>query len=699
MTRPQPGRSGAQRRLVVVEVLVLSLVATLLGRLAYVQLFDPHPPVQTAGRLHEGRIVLPAVRGRILDARGRPLVTNRVTRVLTVNRAVLLSEPDDGLGVLTRLAGLLHTTPADLRQEITPCGVDVPSPCWTGQPYQPVPVATDVPDAAVLQITEHAEDFPGAAVGTRTVREYPHGTLAAHVLGYTGQVSAADKVRSPGLSDEDTIGRSGLEEFYDGALRGRDGYQVVDLDARGEAVGEGRTVASVAGLDVVTSIDADVQRLAETSLRSQIQTVRARGKAATSGAVVVMDPRDGRMLAAASYPTYEPHVFVGGISVADYRRLTAASAHDPLVSRAVAGQFAPGSTFKLISASADVMNRRAKLGSFFSCPGALDVDGRIKTNFDSEAIPGPVDLKLALQYSCDTWFYRFAVQEYYADQKRVDTGRAPAEDLQHMAAAFGVGTSPGADLPADEQASGSYADRETRQRRWVTNRATYCADARRGFPQESNPALRQYLTRLAAENCTDGWRYRAGDNADMAIGQGETTMSPLQLAVAYSALVNGGTVWRPTFGWAESDASGHVVRTVTPAVKNRVPVRPAVLSYIASALHFTDDHQVSGAIAFDGSPIKTRISGKTGTAEVEGKDDTSWFASWGPTDRLDSSRERSSEAAKFVVVGMVEQAGTGRTAAAPMVRSVWEGLLGAHGRPTLPGAAPATTLPRTTGSR
>ena len=195
-------------------------------------------------------------------------------------------------------------------------------------------------------------------------------------------------------------------------------------------------------------------------------------------------------------------------------------------------------------------------------------------------------LRQALQVSCDTWFYAFAANEFYADQARVDAGQKPNEYLQRMAAAYGVGTAPGVDLPADEQAAGSYADRETRLARWKANKTQYCADAERGFPHEADPAQRAFLTQLAAENCTDGWRYRAGDNADMAIGQGETTVSPLQLAVAYSALVNGGTIWRPTLGRAVVDAAGRVVRRITPTAKGKVPVSRATLDYIANSLHF-----------------------------------------------------------------------------------------------------------------
>ncbi|MCW2782487.1 MAG: penicillin-binding protein 2, partial [Marmoricola sp.] len=141
------------------------------------------------------------------------------------------------------------------------------------------------------------------------------------------------------------------------------------------------------------------------------------------------------------------------------------------------------------------------------------------------------------------------------------------EYLQKTAASFGVGRTPNIDLPADEQAAGSYADRETRRARWTANKAQYCAAAKRGYPDEPDPTQRAYRTALAAENCTDGWRYRAGDNADMAIGQGETTMSPLQLALAYSAMINGGRIFAPTLGWAVVNGAGKVVRTIKPKVR------------------------------------------------------------------------------------------------------------------------------------
>ncbi len=384
-------RSGTSRRLQVIAVLVASLLVTLSGRLYYVQILDRNKPLQTAGALHQGRILVPAPRGQIVDARGRPLVTNRVTHVVTVDREKLQAQPDHGVAVLSRLARILGMPARDLAQEITPCGIHVPSPCWTGEPYQPVPVASNAKTAIVLALSEHRELYQGVAVETQTVRDYPGGTLAAHLLGYTGAVSAQDEERNKILRDADTIGRSGLEQQYDSILRGTDGSQLVSLDPRGIAVGNPQDVPAQPGDTLVTSIDRDAQQLAEQAIAKQIAASRAKGKPATGAAVVIMDPNTGRILAAASYPSYDPQVFVGGISVADYAKLTAPSANDPLVSRAIAGAYAPGSTFKLITSSSVVSHGEATLDGTYPCPPSLAIDGRVKTNFESESLGLPGD--------------------------------------------------------------------------------------------------------------------------------------------------------------------------------------------------------------------------------------------------------------------------------------------------------------------
>src|SRR3954462_532475 len=366
-------RPPGPKRLGIVMTLVVSMMLTLFARLYYVELLDPNKPTQTAHLLHDGYIVVPAARGLILDARGRPLVENTSTQQITVDRELLLKLPDKGRAVLARLAGLLGTTADRLAKEITPCSPKVPAPCWTGQPYQPVPGLAQAPTGVVLPVSEPREQHQGLSVRTVSQLAYPFGSLAAHVLGYTSEVTGDDVKHNAALADADTIGVSGLEQQYDASLRGVDGKQVVQLNPQGYGVRYGAAVPAQQGDNLVTSIDLDVQRLAEQSLAQQISDSRKAGKPATSGAVIVMDPNTGRIIAAASYPTYDPRLFVDGITTEDYARLTDPNAGTPLLSRAIDGEYAPGSTFKLITSSSLYMHHEINLTDTYPCPGSVTI--------------------------------------------------------------------------------------------------------------------------------------------------------------------------------------------------------------------------------------------------------------------------------------------------------------------------------------
>jgi penicillin-binding protein 2 len=693
-------RDSYPLRLAVLKILVLSLLLTLGARLYYLQVLDQDKLVQTANRQHVREVIVPAPRGAVVDDRGRPLVTNRTSLVVSVNRSELLAEPDDGTAVLQRLGKLIKVAAPELARRITPCGKDVPKPCWNGSPYQPVPVLTDTTPDVVLKIAERREDYPGVSADALTLRQYPYGSLAAHSLGYVGPVNqdeldAAERAGRTDLHLNAQIGRAGLEKTYDADLRGTDGVRYVIVDNRGTVLGVQRETEPERGDTLVTSLDRDVQRVAEQALSAQIQRRRQQvdkdGKryAAPSGAAVVMDPQTGRVIALATTPTYDPTVFVGGISRTELSRLTDEKAGVPLVSRAVAGQFAPGSTFKLSSTSAEVTSGRASLAGRYSCPGSLRVGNREKRNFEGRGIAGTIDLRIALAKSCDTIYYGFAQSDWYADEARLDDGQRPAEVLQRMARAYGFGREPGIDLPAGEQTAGRIVDRAFKKARWDADKAQYCADAKRGYPEVTDAARRSFLTRLAGENCVDGWRFRVGDAADLAIGQGETTVSPLQLAVAYSALVNGGRVFEPRIGRAVLGPDGRLVRDIKPKVRAKVPVRAEVLDYIRSSLAFTPANGASGSVAFAGFPLdRVLVGGKTGTAEVFGKQDTSWFASWAPADGK----------ARYVVVAMIEQAGLGAQAAAPVARAIYEGIYGLNGKPAaFPAGTAPTAVPKVTG--
>lgn len=673
--------------MLVIRVLVAALVVTLGVRLYYLQVVDKSIK-QAAQRQQTRQVVLPAPRGDIVDDEGRLLADNRQSLVISIDRSVLQRQKDNGHAVLKRLAKVIHVRSDVLREEIRLCTKGVPKPCWTGSPVQPVPVATAATDAQVLRVSEHREDFPGVVVDAQPVRQYPQKSLAGHEVGYVGavtqdEIDAAASEPGDGLNAEDTIGRSGLEKQYDSYLRGRDGIRTVAVDPTGAATGTLSTKPAEPGDTLVTSLDNNVEKLAQRALQNELVSSRKtfdpkshKNFVAPTGAVVVMDPDTGRVVALASYPNFDPNVFLGGISQAELDKLTSPSANTPMVDRATQGQFAPGSTFKLSTASAITMDHQLGLDQTGQCPPKLQVGNQQKTNYDSESLPGNISLAQALAFSCDTFFYKFAMDGWRSDEKRIKNGKKPAEALQAMARAYGFGSEPGIDLPSGDQTGGNIPDRASLKQQWEQNKKQYCANAKKGYPQVSDPSRRAYLTAIAKENCTDGWRFQIGEAADMAIGQGQTTVSPLQLATAYCALVNGGTLYEPTIGKAIVDPHGKVVKTIKAKVRRHVPVSKQVLSYIKNALKFGNGG-VSGETAFANYPLKRfPMGGKTGTAEVFGKQDTSWFASWS---RAGSQR--------YVVVGMVEQAGTGARAAAPMVRKVYEGLYGIGGTKKHPATA------------
>jgi penicillin-binding protein 2 len=671
-------RDAGRPRLVALQALVVVLVVVLLGRLWVLQVHDGERLAEAAESNRVREVVTNAARGELLDASGRPLVRNRTSLVVTVDRGELRRETDDieEAVVWARLGEVLGRPAQELADATRPCGGGVTSPCWNGSPYQPVPVAEDVPLDLALRISEHAEEFPGVEAGLQALREYPNGTLAAHLLGYVAPISE-EQLADPayvGYRRTDLVGRGGLEEVYDADLRGETGVRRVAVDRFGVVEGVVDETPPRPGDHLVTSLDLGVQAVVEEALAAGVE--KAGGDEA---AAVVLDARTGRVVAMASHPSYDPGVFVGGASPEEFAGLTDSQAGVPLLNRAVQGEYPPASTWKVITTAAAVESGRASLRGRYSCPGSISIGNTVKRNFRGIG-QGVMDLRNALIKSCDTLFYTFAVDDWYADNGRVEDGDAPQESLQAMARAFGFGSPTGVDLPSE--ASGRVTDRGFKQRRWEANKDTYCRDAETGYPDVKDRARRSFLTRLARENCSDGWRYTAGEHANLSIGQGETVVTPLQLATAYAALVNGGTLFEPRIAKAVVSADG-TVREVPPVERGRVPVDPEVLDYIRAALsHVTQDGTAAGAFGgFDFDTVS--VGGKTGTAEVFGKKDTAWFASFAPA-----------EDPQFVVVAMFPDSGQGGQVAAPVVRKIYEGIYGLAGRPAaLPGGRLPEGLP------
>ena len=659
---PETGRTPrVQIRLVVIQILVLSLLGTLGGRLWYLQIREGATYQKEASGNHVQQVVQPAVRGSIVDARGVPIADNETRLVVSASRTDLLKMKDDGKAVLTKLAGVLGMKPADVLTKVRLCDAKTPQPCWNGSPYQPIPITDKATPRQALQIRERSEDFPGITAEPEAVRRYPSPGQAntAQVLGYLSpvtdnEIQQAKNTNSPYLRS-DQVGRSGLERQYDKELRGKAGVTRYEVDNLGRVIGKAKSDAAEPGSNLVTSIDSRVQRVAEYELdtamkaaRQQYDKITGENYKADSGAVVVMEAKTGRIVAMASAPTYDPNVWVGGISARDYKQLTGKDSDYPLLNRAIQGQSAPGSTFKVVSTAAAVEAGYVWDGGY-PCTSSYSVGGQVFKNFEGENF-GPISLGRALEVSCDTVFYGLADQEWKKDGGINPKKGQPKDYFYKAAHQFGLGKQTGIDLP--NEVTGRVPDRQWKEAYWKANKDAWCRTGKKDG---------SYVERIAYENCLEGNKMREGDSINYSIGQGDTLLTPIQEAMIYGALANGGTEYVPTIGKAIVSADGRTVQEIKPKVKAKLPVSQSTLQGIDKALAGVI---TSGTAAwkFQGWPQdKIELHAKTGTAEVYGKQTTSWLATY--------SKD-------YTIVMTIAQAGTGSGASGEAVRNIYSALYG-----------------------
>ncbi|MTB25493.1 MAG: penicillin-binding protein 2, partial [Actinobacteria bacterium] len=388
----------SSRRLLVMYILIGSLVVALFGRLYYLQI-AAGPKYQQAALDNQSRdIVTPSVRGMILDDRGIPLAVNRTGLVVTVDNVALAKQADGGKAVLTRLAEVLNSDYKTLWTKTQLCGAKGAPKigCWNGSPYQPIPVTKAAASEAALQIIEHAEQFPGIAAKPEGFRTYPAdgGVNAAHILGYLGPVSTEDlqssSARSVGLHPNDLVGKAGLEYQYDNYLRGQSGVRRVVVDRTGAVTRTLQETLPISGNHLVTSIDSKLQTVVEQQLAAAIARARAgapgdkRGAhKADAGAAIVMDVNTGRIMAMASWPTYNPNIWLEGLSFKQASDLFSEAEGVPALSRAIQGQLAPASTFKVVSLAA-ASKAGYDFNAKYNCPASLKIGNRVFTNYESK---------------------------------------------------------------------------------------------------------------------------------------------------------------------------------------------------------------------------------------------------------------------------------------------------------------------------
>ncbi len=616
---------STQLRLGILAVVVVSLFSALLARLWYLQVLAA-PTYKEEAQLNSVRFIYTeAPRGRILDRNGKVLVGNRVVPTVVVDKSELGEKPEL---VVQRLSALVKV-PVDKLQE------QIDDPRFS--PFKAIPVADDVPKEVLIHIREHQAEYPGVQAVMLTKRFYPHGTLAAHALGYVGEINDKELAprRSQGYRPGDGIGKSGVEFAYEDDLRGQPEVEKLEVDAQGRVLRSLGKQPAVQGSDVRLTLDLDLQRVAEESLKLSLESAQATydnesGKRflAPAGSAVVLDPRDGSVLVLASYPTYDPADFVDGISEKDYGALQDPAGHYPLNNRVTQGLYAPASTFKLVTSIAGLEQGLITPQYTVNDRGTFTIGDPpvVLKNAFSEPY-GYVNLAAALTVSSDVYFYELG--------SRFCPGRCRTS-IQETAKELGMDDFTEVDLPFE--ASGRIPDEATKQRL-----------------HDSNP-----------EDFPDPEWY-TGDNLNLAIGQGDTVVTPLQLVNAYATLANRGTVYAPHVGGAVLDVNGRETRRIEPRVNRKTSIPPAIRDPLVAGFEgAVSATRGTAAPVFAGFPLdRLPIAGKTGTAQVSGKQDTALFAAFAPVNDP-----------RYAVTVVMEEAGFGAAAAAPVARRIFDQVLG-----------------------
>jgi penicillin-binding protein 2 len=663
--------------LIVFQSLVFSLLFALFGRLFYLQVLESGRYKEAAISIQSRDIVTPAIRGAISDINGSPLVVDLPGLVVFIDRSTLDKQSDKGATVLRRTAALFNLEYADIYQRTRLCGelpVNNRAGCWNGTRYQPIPLVGGASQDVALKIMENSDQFAGVNVASIPIRSYPslEGENVSHVLGYVGSVTDEDlKNSSKNYYRSEVVGKTGLETQYNEYLRGTPGVRTFLVNRKEVVTKESKNIQAIAGNNLVTNIDAKLQSGVERALEAAVKRARASGYRGDSGAAVVLEIKTGRVLAMASYPTYEPEIWQKGLTVKQAEDLFSEVKGVPALSRPLQGLFAPASTFKSVSVVA-AANAGYPLDGSYNCPASVEIGNRTFNNFESVAA-GRLKLDVGLAISCDSLWYQIAYDEWVRDG-----GLKPKSKTNdyffNAAKAFGVGKVTGIDLPSE--LSGRLPNRTWKQNWFEQNKDFYCNYQQRAKKQD----LTRYLIEIARENCLDGSKVRAGDAVNFSIGQGDTLVTPIRLAQMYAAIANNGKYYKPQVARAIVDTDGKVIKEFKPEVADVIKEEQSTWDFLHRALRMVVTRGTAGSV-FSGFPVA--VSGKTGTAQVFGKnpngsakDDTSWFASYGPT-----------EDPKYAVVMMVSQGGFGASTSGLGVRDIYSTLFGVTGNKVDPSKA------------
>lgn len=577
------------------------LFAVLIFRVWFLQILSGDQYVAMAENNRIRFIVEEAPRGIVYDRNRQPLVDNRAGLAVTVFPPAL-SDPARELAELSRA---IDVPLEEINKQLDLHKKDT---------YRSVVVKKDITQEQKSYLIERTPlYFPGVDIKKFPLRNYPAGMAAAHVLGHVGQIDEQD-LTDPHFSGHkagDEVGKDGVEYQFDQYLKGIDGGREVEVDSAGRPKREVRSIQAQPGDNVVLSLDARVQKSAEDALAWGIDLAHQKNyQNANGAAAVVMNPNTGEVYGMASHPTFDPKVWVGGMSSANYSQLTGEGANDPLLNRAIGGQYPPGSTFKVVTAIAGLQEGMVTPLTDFTCTGVWDA---LSQPFKCWGVHGDVALREAIIQSCDTYFYNVGYRFYKANN----------EGMQRWGRELGLEKPTGIDLPGET--SGRMPDAAWKQQ----------------FGQTEVDKM-----------------WLPGDSVNLSIGQGDLLVTPLQMAMVYSEMANGGRRVTPHVGlWVEDPVTSRMVADLRPEEGNQLPVSMENLKPIRDGLVGATGPGATVGDTFVG--FRVPVAGKTGTAQVAGKSDYAWYAAYAPANDP-----------QVVVLVMIEQGGGGGSVAAPTAKKI-----------------------------
>jgi len=571
-------------------------------RLWYLEVLSGDKYLEQAQNNRVREVKVQAPRGEIVDRNGEVLVGNRTSLALQVKADELPANNREENQVIERLADVTGMDADRIEKEIKEQTKLLPA--------SPVTLKRDVPYELVLYLQERQQDFPGVSVERVYVRNYPGGDLASHIFGYVREVTP-QQLKEPQykrLDPGDTVGQTGVELAYDSQLRGQSGATRVQVDALGRPKGEPLSdEPPMPGNNLRLTIDSELQQTGEAAI----------GQFGLPGAFVAMDVDSGEVLGMGSTPTFDPSIYSKPrIPQQVVDQLYDEDSGAAQTNRAIQGLYPTGSTYKLITATAALEDGLITPGEIVDDPGSYTVGGVTFKNA-GDAVNGAINLHTALQVSSDVYFYKLGHEANTKEQPM---------PIQEWAGRLGLGSPTGIDLPSE--LGGLIPTPEWRNE-------------------------------LYKDGNTDR-PWSAGDNINLAVGQGDLQATPLQMAVAYATIANAGTVPRPHLAQRVEDANGRVVQEVTPAPRRQLDISPQTSDSILDGLHAAAMEPGGTSYpVFGGFPVE--VAGKTGTAERPPNGDQSWYVAVAPADDPE-----------IVVAATIEQGGFGADSAAPAVRQILE---------------------------